>query len=137
MVRTSSRAASRSRGQWRGDGDRHAAFELVLSAGNHALAVIEPRRDHGEVLGGRADFDGTWLNRVVLGYNPCEQALRSALHRGWWDDEDIASSIEQHTRIDEFPGPQLFILVGEHRLEPDGRGALIDDVVDQQKLAGA
>src|SRR5271166_5509939 len=137
MVRISSRASSRARRRRRGKGDGRAALELVLSAGNHALAVTEPRRDHGEVLRARADLDGTRLGRVVLGNDPSEQALRSALDGSGRDDEGIAAGVDQYPCIDEIPGPKPFILVREHRLEPDGRGRLIDDVVDKQELSGA
>ena len=38
--------------------------------------------------------------------------------------------------IDEIARPQALVLVREHRLEPHGRGGLVDRNVDQEKLAG-
>ena len=90
-----------------------------------------------EITGGGPDLDGTRLDGVVRRHDPGEQPLRSALDRGIGDGERIVASFDQHPRIDEFARPQRVVVIGEHRLEPDGGGRLVDGVVDQQQRAGA
>ena len=101
-----------------------------------AFTAVETRGDDGQILVGGADLDRTRLRQVVAGDGPDEQAIGSALDGARGNDDGVAAGVEQHVRVDELARPQLLVVVGEHRLELDGGGGLVDDVVDQEELAG-
>src|SRR5215471_9234739 len=137
MVRRCSRVASRSRHWRRGVCDRRVALELVLAVGHNAFTPGKTRSDDRQIVVAWPGLDRLRLGDVLAADGPDEEAIGSALDRGRGNDDGIAASFEQYTRIDELAGPQLVVLVWKHRFEPDGRGSLVDDVVDQQQRAGS
>ena len=107
-----------------------------MTVGHDALTAAEARGDDGHILVGGADLDRTRLRQVVGGDGPDEQTVGSALDGARGNDNSGATGVEQHMRIDELARPEFLVVVGEYGLELDGGGGLIDDVVDQEELAG-
>src|SRR5262245_65904794 len=136
MVRRCSRVACRSRDLRRGKCDRGVTLEPVLAVGHDALTPGKTGGDDRQVVVALSGLDRARLGDVLAADGPDEETIGSALDRGRGNDDGVAASFEQHARIDELAGPQLVVLVGKHRLEPDGRGGLVDGVVDQQQRAG-
>ena len=64
---------------------------------------------------------------------PC----RTPLHRGRWNNENIAERLEQQARVDEFARPQPFVIIGEDGLQTHGVGSGIDCIVDKEELSCA
>src|SRR5262249_2713250 len=111
--------------------------ELVLAVGHNAFTPGKTRSDDRQIVVAWPGLDRLRLGDVLAADGPDEEAIGSALDRGRGNDDGIAASFEQYTRIDELAGPQLVVLGWKHRFEPDGRGSLVDDVVDQQQRAGS
>src|SRR5215831_330110 len=130
MVRRCSRVACRSRDLRRGVCDWRVALELVLAVGHDALTPGKTRSDDRQIVVARPGLDRPRLGDVLAADGPDEEAIGPALDRGRGNDDGVAASFEQHPRIDEPAGPQLVVLIWKHRLEPDGRGGLVDGVVD-------
>ncbi len=106
-----------------------------MAIGDHRLAGIEPGIDHRRGLVGHADLDHPFLHRAVF---PDDERIRPA--RPLLNDRDrhrhhVTADIDLDAHIDELPGPQHVARVFEYRLEVDGRGVRIDQVVDHRKLA--
>src|SRR5262249_61521251 len=136
MVRRYSRVACRSRDLRRGVCDRRVALELVLAVGHDALTPGKTRSDDRQIVVARPGLDRPRIDDVLAADGPDEETIGSALDCGRGNDDGVAASFEQYARVDELAGPQLVVLVGKHRFEPDGRGGLVDDVVYQQQRAG-
>src|SRR6266478_5716416 len=136
MVRRCSQVASRSRDLRRGKCDRGVALEPVLPVGHDAFTPGKTGGDDRQVVVALSGLDRARLGDVLAADGPDEETIGSALDRGRGNDDGVAASFEQHPRVDELAGPQLVVIVGKHRLEPDGRGGLVDGVVDQQQRAG-
>ena len=77
-----------------------------------------------------------WPARSASTAPPGEQSFGSALDSRTWNDERIAAGLDQYPGIDEISRPQRVIIIGKPRLEADGGGGLVYDIVDQHELAG-
>src|ERR1700758_2569489 len=113
MVRRCSRASCRSSDRRRAYRDRRAALELVLAVGDDALTAGKAGGDDRQLAVGRTDLDRARLRHTVGVDDPDEETIRSALDGGRGNDNRVAAGREQQTRVNEFTGPQLVVLVGK------------------------
>src|SRR5215467_2082992 len=122
MVRRCSRVACRSRDWRRGVCDRGVALELVLAVGHDAFAPGETRSDDRQIVVGRPGLDRPRVGDVLARDGPDEEIIWSGLDRSRENDAGVAPRVDQYWHVDELAGPQLAVVVGSHRFEPDRRG---------------
>src|SRR5260221_9881641 len=112
--------------------DARAVSQPVLAVDDHPVAFRQSGGDEGISLLRRSDAKRADLNRIIWANGQRVAALGAGLHDGIGNHRALADA-ELQPGADEFAGPQLVVLVGKHRLQPERAGALIDLVVDQLK----
>ena len=116
------------------DADAAAGLQAVLVAGDDPLARPRaPCRPPRCRPAPRRRSSGAHLDGGVRLHHVGEQTVRSALHRARRDGEHAAGRVCASTvHGDELARPQPLARVGQHRLDADGAGGLVDLVVDQR-----
>lgn len=121
----------------RGCIDEHmrACLQAILIAGDDALVERETGIDDGQAGAFIADLQCPDLDGGIAFHHVGEGAVGPELHRGGGQGEHVARSAQQHARVDELPGPESVVRIGEDRFQLGRAGRLIDLVIDQRESA--